>query len=252
QVRVALVWTKNPDPRRLGKILKYKKANPQNSAGSVNSSDQNSGNAEVNSNSSSGENAVIEADEELTEEDFRETKFFTSWMSRINLPVEGLSDQKSYLACKNDLWLKDFIKSDGSLTFETISTELMFQNFETGVSENATHMDLYQPQFIKTSVLGWELVDYKNSFGLIKNSDPFLSTQVSHFVLKDKRGDNCHVSFTSDVSVIRQSLNDESFIKIKPETRKPLLKWNLLKESQIEDAIVNILNPKSGNQQEVL
>ncbi len=221
QVRVALVWTKNPQSSRLGQILKYKKNN----------------------------NPASETD---SEEEFKDENFFTALMSQINLPVEGLSDQKTYLSCQNDLWLKDFVRHDGSVVFESISSELMFQNFETQVSENATFMEIYQPQFVKTSLLGWEFKSYKKFFGLIRNNDPFLSTQVSHFVLKNNSGENCHVAFTSDVSGIRQNLNDENFLKLNSDTRKPLLQWNLLMDSELNDKIRNILNPHSTNQQEIL
>jgi hypothetical protein len=221
QVRVALVWTKNSDPQRLGQILKYKKTN----------------------------NEQPESD---LEEDFKDENLISAFMSQNQLPIDGLSQHKTYLSCRNDLWLKDFVRNDGSVVFESISSELMFENFETRISENSTLMELYQPKFETTSSMGWELKSFLKSFGLIQNGDPFLSTQVSHFVLKKTSGDNCHVAFTSDVSGIRQNLSDESFLKINPETRKPLLHWNLLLDSSIEYSIKNILNPNSMNQQEVL
>lgn len=215
QVQISLVWSKNPDKARLGQVLKFK-------------------------------------DSESESDDFKDANLFTALMSQLNLPLDQLAHEKSYFSCKNAEWLRDHLMPDGSLFVESIGSELMLENFETGISENSTIVEMFQPKFKRVQPLMWQLESFNQVFGFIRDADPFLSTQVSHFVLKNKKDENCHVSFSTDVSEIRKNLADEKFLKMDLKTRKPLLRWNSLKSSQVLDEITNIMNPQYSGQKEIL
>ncbi|MGZ3768805.1 MAG: hypothetical protein ACXVCP_04870 [Bdellovibrio sp.] len=127
-----------------------------------------------------------------------------------------------HLACNSYAWMAGMKKNSmGSFVVDSWSSELMFQNLESGVNENQTFSNGFEV-LLKPLQRDFEVESVRSDYSpLGALIPPYLSSQVSNINFLNNNNEACQVSFESSVSNDRSASDGSYFTEIDMKNIRP-------------------------------
>lgn len=134
-----------------------------------------------------------------------------STYQQLHFPEANKSMPPTQMYCDDFTWLSGTKEAPAKIVMDSLNSEFMIENPETGQSENRTLSTIYSPLFEKKNA---QVIEMKATGEWVLTTEELpefalVSADVHHVVLdKDLNGNACQISLKPDLSSVMKKYDD--------------------------------------------